>query len=292
MMRIICDLNDFSYDENIKKPKDELAKYSSFIRSNIKEKLNGIKVLLDNNIIYSAAFVALEDNLLEYVKNSLDAFRHSPTNDRRIIIKVPITPDKQQMTKIIYSDTAGGFPEDFFKEKKCIDYYSDVLLSNKMIVKSEKNTEKDLGGAGLGLSQTSRFLHEHAGTLKLDNTNLGARMHLTSPMHSSGNKKPSFKLFRRQDYQNLLVEEDLRRETATTFIEYEDNNNSQEISVLNPINPRAKKLGLSLLIIPENKTKPTPKSTVSGTTPWWFFSPASAKIAVSPKSTGKHSRRL
>lgn len=257
MLSIRYNLDSFIFDKKINHSKEEYNQLARTITSYIRETLQDTKHLLNKTITQSAAFVVLEENMSEFVRNSIDAFKHSDKNDWSIIIKIPISSDKNQQTTLIYLDTAGGFPKEFFKDKEYIDYYYDMLPNNKISIESKKILNEDQGGSGIALSQTSRFLHNHAGSLKLDNTPNGARLQITSPISAEGSPKPSFNRFREIDTQNLLAEIDRKAEKRMAEVASEEKVELLKVPQNNGVNERAKKLGITPLKLPcVNCTRP------------------------------------
>lgn len=252
MITITCSLDSFNLDDSIQDSQERKLDYARSITSFLKEHLIGAKLLINENITQSAAYVALEENLAEYVKNSIDAFQqHKITKDRHITIKVPIKHELNNMTTIIYTDNAGGFSEKFLNGKKSIDYYHDKLNGHCLTIFSEKKSSDAgyLGGCGIALSQTSRFLRRHSGSLTIENTPTGSKMRLTSPINPLNSPKPSFHRFIAHiDYQAIFAENDKLA-----------NQSSSEDLVLDPPIPIAttessehrptkNKFGLTLLI--------------------------------------------
>lgn len=111
--------------------------------------------------------------------------------------------------KISYTDTAGGFPKDFMEDKKSLDYFKDKLKGQKIYVSSHKieSSHIFIGGNGLALSQTCRFLKLYQGKLILKNKEKGAEMLFISPQRPK-NKKPSFNNFKGIDFQNVFAHDE------------------------------------------------------------------------------------
>src|ERR1700722_14401724 len=73
MISITCQFHDFQLDHSIKKIRPRLQDFARQITSSIRESLLRIKFSLHKEIVESAAFVVLEQNLAEFVHNTIDA---------------------------------------------------------------------------------------------------------------------------------------------------------------------------------------------------------------------------
>lgn len=274
MLSTSYNLSDFNNE--LANNHEKRAEFSRKITSSLKETINIMKVLLKPEISENPGFVVLEEGLAEFVQNVIDAFinqTHEMKN-KQIIIKIPIKLDKNLSMEI--QDTAGGFSKKFLDGKDSIDFFRDKLSPDQLSIDSEKKLSpgKYFGQSGFHFSQASRFLHQYKGSLTLENTSVGARMTLTSPVKPCV-KKPSFNNFRAHiDYPNILAE--MAKKTEL--------NQPIELEKTPPLKPsqqqptKPNKFGLSRLFIPETKINidPSPQNNtyVTPTTPDYFFKPS------------------
>jgi hypothetical protein len=212
MIAITCRLAKFTMDDTLSSPAEKLQSYARQITQALRETLQKVKPQLNRDIFESAAFVVLEQNMAEFVHNSIDAcsLHNLPFAKQILTIYIPQNT-KDDKVVIRYQDSMGGFPEAFMENKIALDYYEDKLQGKKIYVESEKSSYKKttlIGGHGLALSQTCRFLKLHRGNLILKNKKDGAVLIFKSPIRPQ-HKKPSFNNFKSLDYQNVLAKDEL-----------------------------------------------------------------------------------
>ncbi|HEX2548823.1 MAG TPA: hypothetical protein VHM20_03275 [Gammaproteobacteria bacterium] len=210
MISIICHFHQFKIDYNIKKLRSRSQDFARQIISSLRESLLRIKYQHQKEIVESAAFVVLEQNLAEFVHNTVDACSANVLLLKEQSIEIKIPEKTHRQIKIFYQDTTGGFPKDFMESKNALDFYEDKLLGKKIYVSSQKTLTKNnffIGGNGLALSQTCRFLKLYHGQLLLKNKDKGAQLIFVSPPRPQ-NKKPSFHNFKSLDFQNVFAQDE------------------------------------------------------------------------------------
>lgn len=226
MISIDCQFNQFRLDEHIIKPKKRMQDFARQVTSAIRESLKKIQAEHKKEIVESAAFVVLQQNMAEFVHNTIDAcvLNQLPLEKQFIHIRLPQKLHRE--IKILYRDSAGGFPTNFMEDKKSLDYFKDKLLGKKIYVPSQKEElgYHLIGGNGLALSQTCRFLKHYHGKLILKNTEKGAELQFISPPRPE-NKKPSFNNFKGRDFQNVFAHDEVSQLVRS--------NSHQELTLLN-----------------------------------------------------------
>ncbi len=218
MFLITCQFNQFQMDYSIKNLKERYLDFARSITASLRHSLQSIKTRLHKEIGEdiakkigeSAAFVVLEQNMSEYVHNTIDAAISHSLNlqNQEIRIQIPKTIHQKNTVKIRYTDTAGGFSLKFMEGKSLIDYFYDKLWEKRISVETDKKFESGftfLGGFGFALSQTCRFLKKNNGALKLKNKESGAELIFISPARPE-NRKPSFNNFRNMDNSDEVAD--------------------------------------------------------------------------------------
>jgi len=119
---------------------------------------NSIHITVENSNSFTINGIENEFKhlIINIINNSKDAFIEKGIENRNIYINM-ISDDNSKILEI--SDNAGGIPTDVIGD----------------IFKANVTTKVDGKGTGIGLYMSSQIAQKHHGTLRVENTNDGAR---------------------------------------------------------------------------------------------------------------------
>lgn len=271
-IKIVCKLNSLSSDLDIIERREflesiEAEQTPEFISSElivnqatrtILDELSSKTEKLHPAIKNSAAFVALEKNLFEYVKNAVDA--------KAQCITINIAEQLKEGHVTIHVDDDGKpFKSSMLGEQDKRNY-QEVLKGAARLASSKQKEKKEgevhlLGGCGLGLKFTSDFLQQHSGSLLIGQR---PKLQLLSLPHD--NRLDLRKAFR--EARTTILE---RQEEVTDNGQVIDLMEIDEPSERFPVEEKQKQhspsnnLGLRLMISDKEIGRITPRSSGSET---------------------------
>lgn len=168
---VIRHIRHFAHKESSSRQPTKISKIISTVLELLKAEIHQYSIHVDTNIDTSIEYVLAQDIQIEQVilnliRNAIDAMRDN--NSQHRVLKIKVTPQKNNLAEIRVSDTGPGLKSDI----------ADQIFSPFITTKPQ--------GMGLGLSISYSIIENHDSMLHSDSVEgKGASFYFTLPISSS-----------------------------------------------------------------------------------------------------------